>query len=73
MQPPSTPSNPDPNYYTNRTLTDTEIGYPVHVYFIELAKMYMQRIRWHWHPEFEVIIVNHGEADFFTDDKKIRL
>lgn len=73
MQPPSTPSNPDANYYTNRTLTDTEIGYPVHVYFIELAKMYMQRIRWHWHPEFEVIIVNHGEADFFTDDKKIRL
>ena len=73
MQPPSTPSNPDPNYYTNRTLTDTEIGYPVHVYFIELAKMYMQRIRWHWHPDFEVIIVNHGEADFFTDDKKIRL
>ena len=73
MQPPSTPSNPDPNYYTNRTLTDTEIGYPVHVYFIELAKMNMQRIRWHWHPEFEVIIVNHGEADFFTDDKKIRL
>ena len=73
MQPPSTPSNPDPNYYTNRTLTDTEIGYPVRVYFIELAKMYMQRIRWHWHPEFEVIIVNHGEADFFTDDKKIRL
>ena len=34
---------------------------------------WLRCICWHWHPEFEVIIVNHGEADFFTDDKKIRL
>ena len=29
--------------------------------------------RWHWHPEIEVLIINHGEADILTDDKKIRL
>ena len=50
-----------------------EIGFPVQVYYTELSKMYMQRIRWHWHPEIEVLIINHGEADILTDDKKIRL
>ncbi len=63
--------NDDINYYSDKSAHDTEIGYPVHVYFIELSKMYMQR--WHWHPEVEIIIVNHGEADFLTDDKKVRL
>lgn len=50
-----------------------EIGFPVQVYYTELSKMYMQRIRWHWHPEIEVLIINHGEADILTDDRKIRL
>lgn len=67
------PENPDINFYTDRTIKGNEIGYPVHVYYIELSKMYMQRIRWHWHPEVEVMIINHGEADLLTDDKKIRL
>ena len=69
----SAPLKRDANFYTDRTATDTEIGYPVHVYFIELAKMYSNSIQWHWHPEFEIVIVNHGEADILTDDKKIRL
>ena len=50
-----------------------DVGFPVQVYYIELSKMYMQRIRWHWHLEIEIIIINHGEADFLTDEKKIRL
>lgn len=50
-----------------------EIGYPVQVYYIDLTKMYMNNIRWHWHTEVEVIILNHGAVDFLTDDKKIRL
>lgn len=61
------------NYEPDTLAGDSEIGYPVHVYFIELSKMYLQRIRWHWHPEVEIIIINHGEADFLTEDKKIRL
>ena len=51
----------------------TEVGYPVRIYFIDLAKMSMHQIRWQWHPEIEVIIINHGEALFLTDDKQIRL
>lgn len=51
----------------------TEVGYPVKIYFIDLSKMYMNQIRWQWHPEIEVIIINHGEALFLTDDKQIRL
>lgn len=50
-----------------------DVGFPVQVYYIELSKMYMQRVRWHWHTEIEIIIINHGEADFMTDDKKVRL
>ncbi len=50
-----------------------DVGFPVQVYYIELSKMYMQRVRWHWHPEIEIIIINHGEADFMTDDQKLRL
>lgn len=64
---------PDLNCCQEQNTADHEIGYPVHVYFIELSKMYMQRVRWHWHPEVEVLIVNHGEADFLTDDQKLRL
>jgi len=67
------PENPSIDYYSDRTAHDAEIGYPVHVYFIELAKMYMKRIRWHWHPELEIIIINHGEAELLADDQKIRL
>ncbi len=67
------PETPGTDYYSDRTAHDAEIGYPVHVHFIELVKMYMKRIRWHWHPEVEVIIINHGEADFFSDDQKIHL
>lgn len=67
------PENPDENFYTNRTIQGQEIGYPVHVYYIELSKMYMQRIRWHWHPELEIMIINHGEAMLITDDEKLYL
>ena len=30
-------------------------------------------IRWHWHDEVEVMIINHGEVYFLTDDTKIVL
>lgn len=65
--------NSNQSFSSDSTDKDIETGYPIHVYFIELAKMYMQRIRWHWHTEIEIIILNHGEVDFMTDDAKIRL
>lgn len=60
-------------YDTTAPTQESEIGYPVHVCPIELCQMYMQRIRWHWHPEIEIIIITAGEADFLMEDKKIRL
>ena len=64
--------------YSSHDLTDgmdepeiiNEIGYPVHVYFLELSKMYMKHVSWQWHPELEIIIVNHGEMEFITNDSK---
>lgn len=67
------PENPDKDFYSERSISDKEIGYPVHVYFIELSKMYMRMIRWHWHDEVEIMIINHGEVYFLTDDTKIVL
>ncbi|MCR4991132.1 MAG: AraC family transcriptional regulator [Lachnospiraceae bacterium] len=52
-------------------LEDESLSYPVHVYFIELSKQYMKNVQWNWHPEMEVIIVNHGEILFKTRDKQI--
>ncbi|MCM1126876.1 MAG: AraC family transcriptional regulator [Lachnospiraceae bacterium] len=65
--------NSNQSFSSDSTDNDTEIGYPIHVSFVELANMYMQRVQWHWHTEIEVIIVNHGAVDFMTDDDKIRL
>lgn len=50
-----------------------EIGYPVHIHFLELAKMRMNHIEWQWHPELEIIIVNHGEIAFLTNDSNSTL
>ncbi len=59
---------------TDRIATEQgEIGFPVAVYYIELAKLYMSKIRWQWHDEIEIFIVKDGQADLFTDNQKIRL
>ena len=50
-----------------------EIGYPVQVFFTELLKLHMNAIPWQWHPELEVIIVNHGTIKFMTSDESIEL
>lgn len=50
-----------------------KIGYPVHINFIELSKLYMNHVEWHWHQDLEVIIINHGDALFMTNDESIPL
>lgn len=50
-----------------------DAGYPVQVYYMKLMDMYMHKVSWHWHAEIEVIIVNHGEAVFLSDDNRIHL
>ena len=64
-------TSPDAIASSSSDYNDT--NFPVQVYYIELTKMYMNRVRWHWHPEIEIIIMNHGEAEILTDDQQIRL
>lgn len=44
------------------------LDYPVSVYYLDLRNSYMNRIRWHWHEEMEIIIINDGIAEVSTDD-----
>lgn len=54
----------------NTENSESEIGYPVHVYFHDFATLYMHQISWQWHPEIEVIIVNHGDVAFLTNESR---
>ncbi len=67
------PENSDRNLSSGKSLTDGELGYPVHISFLELSKMYLQKILWNWHPEIEIMYVCQGEASLITDDKKIQI
>lgn len=49
------------------------LDYPVDVSYLDLSKSYMNRIRWHWHEEMEVLIVNNGLAEVSTDDASYSL
>lgn len=44
------------------------LDYPVDVFYLDLNKSYMNRIRWHWHEEMEILILNDGLAEVSTDD-----
>ena len=49
------------------------LDYPVSVFYLDLSKSYMNRIRWHWHEEMEVLILNDGLAVVATDDTAYNL
>ena len=49
------------------------LDYPVSVFYLDLSKSYMNRIRWHWHEEMEILIVNNGIAEVATDDSSYTL
>ena len=44
------------------------LDYPVNARCLDLRKSYMNWIRWHWHEEMEIIIVDQGIAEVSTDD-----
>jgi len=46
----------------------SDTDYKIQVSFIELSNTYMHRIPWKWHPEMEIIIINHGTVDFMTNE-----
>lgn len=45
-----------------------QLDYPVSVYYLDLEKSYLKYIRWHWHEEMEILIINSGTAEVSTDD-----
>ena len=54
------------NLYEKKNFSS--LDYPVSAYFLDLHKSYMNWIRWHWHEEMEVLIIQEGAAEIFTDD-----
>lgn len=44
------------------------LDYPVNARRLDLRKSYMNWIRWHWHEEMEIILVDEGVAEVSTDD-----
>lgn len=51
----------------------SSLDYPVNVFYLDLSKSYMNRIRWHWHEEMEVLILNDGLAEVSSDDASYAL
>lgn len=49
------------------------LDYPVSVTYLDLHKSYMNRIRWHWHDEMEILIIDAGTAEVSTDDTSYTL
>lgn len=44
------------------------LDYPINIYYLDLRKSYLNYIRWHWHEEMEILIINDGIAEVSTDD-----
>lgn len=44
------------------------LDYPVNARYLDLHKSYLNWIRWHWHDEMEILIVDQGIAKISTDD-----
>ncbi len=44
------------------------LDYPVSACYLNLRKSYLNWIRWHWHEEMEILIVDQGAAEVSTDD-----
>lgn len=68
-------SNTPPREYPVKTYDNLYVqedfgtlDYPVAVSYLDLSKSYMNRIRWHWHEEMEILIINNGFAEVVTDD-----
>lgn len=49
------------------------VDFPVTAYFSDLSRMYSGVIRWHWHEEIEIIIINSGQCNVMIDNITIPL
>lgn len=57
----------------NNFTEQTNMDYPVGVYYIELKKMFMNKAPWHWHPELEICFVRSGTAVFIIGEEQIEV
>lgn len=66
----NTPANDikDTYYKLHERTEFGSLDYPVDVFYLDLNQSYMNRIRWHWHEEMEILILNDGFAEVSTDD-----
>ena len=70
----ATKDTPDGIYDHLREQNDFgSLDYPVNVFYLDLRTSYMNRVRWHWHEEMEVLILNDGLAEVATDDASYTL
>lgn len=49
------------------------LEFPVMVYPVTLSQTYLKLIRWHWHPEIEMIYMIEGKVEALVDDQSIIL
>lgn len=49
------------------------LEFPVMVYPVTLSQMYLKLIRWHWHPEIEMIYMLEGKVEALVDEESIIL
>lgn len=50
-----------------------DIEFPLMVYPVTLSQMYLKLIRWHWHPEIELVYVLEGKLEALIDDESFFL
>ncbi len=67
------PESQDLNIYVREDLYETKqhgtADYPLALYHVDSQNMYLELVYWHWHEEFEYIIVTGGTARFLVADQ----
>ncbi len=53
--------------------THGDIDFPVMLYPVTLSELYLRLIRWHWHPEIEMIYVVKGKVEALIDEESFIL
>ncbi|MCM1252705.1 MAG: AraC family transcriptional regulator [Clostridium sp.] len=56
----------DENFYDKSNYGNLE--YPVSIYQVDFEQAHTHSIRWHWHEEMEILLINNGCAKVTTDD-----
>ena len=56
-----------------RIIRHDPLGPPILFYHDEIEKYNQQKIKWHWHPEVEFIIVRDNPVEILIDDARIVL